>query len=234
MRRVKRFCERAIQRVRGDWAGNGCAGEDFADPGHVYAHDLNVFGEGSLFELLCIARSGVGRHGLASYLMEAPSLAETPARQQAIGELRQATALREKAASLGPFESSESSWETFDRWLDAPTVQFGATFRVIALVSSALLASLILAAMLGILPWIAAARWFYLPSLVLLLGTQLCMAIEGWRGHNRSALRSWLAAWAEFEALNSLACYAYENPGNVFPEVSEGDPHLKRRPSGIR
>ena len=53
------------------------------------------------------------------------------------------------------------------------------------------------------------------------------MAIEGWRGHNRSALRSWLAAWAEFEALNSLACYAYENPGNVFPEVSEGDPHFE-------
>jgi hypothetical protein len=45
MRRVKRFCERAIQRVRGDWAGNGCAGEDLGCPGHVYAHDLNVFGE---------------------------------------------------------------------------------------------------------------------------------------------------------------------------------------------
>ncbi len=61
---------------------------------------------------------------------------------------------------------------------------------------------------------------FYGPSLALLGGTQLCMAIERWRGKHGPALRSWLEAWSEFEALNALAGYGYENPENTFPELS--------------
>ncbi len=64
--------------------------------------------------------------------------------------------------------------------------------------------------------------WFYLPSLWLVLGTQSGMAIESWRLHYRDALRRWLDAWAEFEALNSLACYAYESPEDCWAEFDEG------------
>lgn len=64
--------------------------------------------------------------------------------------------------------------------------------------------------------------WFYLPSLWLLLGTQSAMAIESWRIRHRDALRRWLDAWAEFEALNSLACYAHENPKDCWAELGEG------------
>jgi hypothetical protein len=64
--------------------------------------------------------------------------------------------------------------------------------------------------------------WFYLPSLWLLLGTQSAMAIEAWRIRHRDALRRWLDAWAEFEALNSLACYAHENPEDRWAELGEG------------
>jgi DNA mismatch repair ATPase MutS len=46
------------------------------------------------------------------------------------------------------------------------------------------------------------------------------MAIEHWRIEHRTKLRVWLDAWAEFEALNALAHYAYENPENTFPEFS--------------
>ena len=53
------------------------------------------------------------------------------------------------------------------------------------------------------------------------LGTQLCMAIERWRSQHGESLRSWLQAWAEFEALNALAGYAYENPDNAFPEFAD-------------
>ena len=63
-------------------------------------------------------------------------------------------------------------------------------------------------------------EWFYGPSLALLIGTQLCMAIEHWRIKHGADLRVWLDAWAEFEALNALANYSYENPGNIFPEFS--------------
>ena len=36
----------------------------------------------------------------------------------------------------------------------------------------------------------------------------------------RPSLRMWLEAWAEFEALNALAAYGYENPDNTFPEFA--------------
>ena len=64
--------------------------------------------------------------------------------------------------------------------------------------------------------------WFFLPSLLLLFGTQVCMAVEHWRQKNRVSLVDWLDAWAEFEALNALAAYAYEHPENTYPEFTEG------------
>jgi DNA mismatch repair ATPase MutS len=65
--------------------------------------------------------------------------------------------------------------------------------------------------------------WFFAVSRCLLLGTQLCMATERWRREHGQALRTWLYAWAQFEALNALAAYGYENPDNTFPEFSAGD-----------
>jgi DNA mismatch repair ATPase MutS len=52
------------------------------------------------------------------------------------------------------------------------------------------------------------------------MGTQLSIAIEQWRAEHGEALRAWLEAWAELEALNSLACYSYENPEHIFPSFS--------------
>jgi len=64
--------------------------------------------------------------------------------------------------------------------------------------------------------------WFYAPSRMLLIDTQLALAIERWKERHGEDLRDWLDAWAEFEALNALACYAHEHPGDVFPEMLEG------------
>jgi DNA mismatch repair ATPase MutS len=60
-------------------------------------------------------------------------------------------------------------------------------------------------------------------DLLLLAGTQLCMAIEQWRNEHGAALRGWMDAWAEFEALNALANYAQENQDNTFPEFSDDE-----------
>ena len=65
-------------------------------------------------------------------------------------------------------------------------------------------------------------EWFYVPSLMMLVGTQLYLAIEQWRARHGKSLRAALSAWAEFEALNALANYTYENPGNAFPTFSTG------------
>jgi DNA mismatch repair ATPase MutS len=74
--------------------------------------------------------------------------------------------------------------------------------------------------------------WFYGPSRLLLVGTQVCIAIEQWRREHGAALRVWLSAWAEFEALNALAGYGYENPHNTFPELAAGDACFEARGLG--
>jgi hypothetical protein len=161
MWRVQRFYGRAAQRVRGMWAGEGTTGEELAGADHMYARDLGVFGEGSLFELLCIARTAIGRRALANYLLEAPLLDETLARQEAVRELRERTDLREKVACLGEFEFSESKRETFVEWLDSPLAPFDKPWRVAAAITSTAVAGIVLAGMLGLLPWMRAAFWLW-------------------------------------------------------------------------
>jgi hypothetical protein len=51
---------------------------------------------------------------------------------------------------------------------------------------------------------------------------QLAFAIEAWRRASGPALRGWLAAVGEIEALCSLAAYAYEHPVDIFPEFVAG------------
>jgi MutS-like protein len=58
-------------------------------------------------------------------------------------------------------------------------------------------------------------------SFFLCLGTQLALAVERWRSRHGADLALWLDAWAEFEAVNAVACFAYEHPADVFPEIVE-------------
>ena len=314
--RLTRFYERAVQRLKGDWAGSGVSGDDFLRPEHVYARDLNVLGEGSLFELLCIAKTSIGQQGLANYLLDTPSPQETILRQEAVRELKDQVELREKVATLGELEFAESSLGTFEAWQSSSELKFARPLPVLFGATSALLAALILGFLLApssffqVWPWMIplvalhalvglafrkrvnrmhallrpvsvethAVRGglrileaqqfqsaklrqlvgqvqhsstsireldrllyalndrenqFYLGiPLLLLAGTQLCMAIEKWRIKHGESLREWLAAWSEFEALNALGSYAYENPENTFPEFSDAPAFFEARELG--
>src|SRR5258705_9287634 len=66
-RRAARFFEKALARLDGEWAGTGETGDRFADPEHPYAVDLDLFGKGSLFELLSTARTQIGEDTLARW-----------------------------------------------------------------------------------------------------------------------------------------------------------------------
>ena len=55
----------------------------------------------------------------------------------------------------------------------------------------------------------------------LLWVTQCAIAIESWRQTNGPKVGEWLAAVGEFEALCSLASFAYEQPSAVFPQLLE-------------
>jgi hypothetical protein len=51
---------------------------------------------------------------------------------------------------------------------------------------------------------------------------QFAMAIEAWRARCGPRIGDWVAAVGEFEALASLASFAYERPSATFPELLSG------------
>ena len=97
-RRGIAYYERGIARIEDRWAGMGETGERFKDDHHLYANDLDLFGEGSLFELLSVAATPAGEETLAAWLKTAAWPSEIVARQAAVTELTDGLDLRE---SLG-------------------------------------------------------------------------------------------------------------------------------------
>ena len=61
-------------------------------------------------------------------------------------------------------------------------------------------------------------------SALLLLGTQLAFAVEAWRVRCGPAVRVWLTAVAEIEALAALGTYAAEHADDPFPVIREDGP----------
>jgi len=95
------FCERALARLEDRWPGGGSGGERFLDPEHPYAADLDLFGEGSVFELLCRARTGAGEQRLAEWLLSPAHPDTLAARREASTELAPRVDLREELHALG-------------------------------------------------------------------------------------------------------------------------------------
>jgi MutS-like protein len=59
-------------------------------------------------------------------------------------------------------------------------------------------------------------------DLPLLYSVQAALAGERWRRHHGHAVRVWLQAIGDLEALISLSGYSYEHPDDPFPELVEG------------
>ncbi len=94
--RAVAWYEHGIARIEDRWSGRGPTGERFADPEHLYAQDLDLFGDGSLFQLLCTARTQAGEETLAGWLRTPADPREVAERQAAVRELRPHVALREE------------------------------------------------------------------------------------------------------------------------------------------
>ena len=96
------YYERGLARIDDRWIGTGEPGTRFLDEHHPYALDLDLFGEGSLFELLSTARTRDGEEVLADWLLSGAGPDVIHARQQALAELAPAVTLRERMAVAGP------------------------------------------------------------------------------------------------------------------------------------
>ena len=100
--RAAKVYRQGLARIEDRWAGGGRGGERFDVPHHVYAADLDLFGKGSLFELLSTARTRMGEDTLAHWLLSPSSIEEIRERHAAISELRNQLDFREEVAVLGP------------------------------------------------------------------------------------------------------------------------------------
>ena len=99
-RRMK-FYEQGLDRLNGTWPGRGFGGDHFLEPSHACARDLDLFGRGSLFELLCTARTHAGEETLAKWLLAPAPPDEVRARQKATVELSSLLDFREDLSILG-------------------------------------------------------------------------------------------------------------------------------------
>ena len=320
-RRAERYFARAIERLDGNWAGHGEAGDRYLDPAHPYAQDLDLFGRGSLFELLCSARTHVGEDTLARWLL-VPAAPETArARQQAVEELRERLDLREalavvaESARTGVDPVALAAWgEGQGPALDTRKMLLQVRVRAGLGVLAAVAGMALLAASAGFLNLsegasavlrdgllvVVAANGYYLytrhkllsavvsaveeaahelgllsevlltleretfrspllaglrasldseggpPSrqlarlkrlveyldsrdnvfvrvveVFILWTPHWALQVEDWRRRSGPAVRRWLSATGEIEALSSLASHAFEHPEDAFPELAE-------------
>jgi hypothetical protein len=111
---------RGLDRLAGRRAGTSRDGAGFLD-GHPYARDLDLFGPGSLFELLNTARTEAGEQALAGWLCAGAAFEVVMARQAAVDELRHKLDFREDLAILAS-ETAISRTGALATWASATPV----------------------------------------------------------------------------------------------------------------
>jgi len=158
--RAAALYEQGLARLDDRWAGKGETGERFLKSSHPYAEDLDLFGHGSLFELLSIARTRAGEETLADWLLAPAPPEVVRARQAAVAELRPRLDLREDLALLGEGVRSGEDAQALAAWAAAAPWHISRSMRVAA-VGLALLAVATLILLI--------AGWGWFPFLIALI-----------------------------------------------------------------
>jgi len=126
------YYQRGLARVENRWIGSGNQGERFRDPQHLFADDLDLFGRGSLFELLSTVRTAGGENVLAGWLLQPGARDQVQARQAAVTELRERIDLRQDIALLGDDVRAAVDHKTLQEWGGRPAVFFFPGARIVA------------------------------------------------------------------------------------------------------
>jgi hypothetical protein len=157
--RAAAFYEAGLGRLECRWMGRGDAGTRFLDEIHPNALDLDLFGEGSLFELLCTARTRSGQDTLADWLRTPGSPEQVRARQGAVAELRPRLDLREEIALLGADVPAGVDLNSLVQWGAEAPILDSAGARIAAAGLATLVVTILIAwAAFGVsFTWLAAA-----------------------------------------------------------------------------
>ncbi|HEV3027540.1 MAG TPA: DNA mismatch repair protein MutS, partial [Planctomycetota bacterium] len=138
-----RHYDRGLARMDDRWAGQGREGREFENPTHPYASDLDIFGRGSLFELLCTVRTRAGEKSLATWLLSPGGPAEIRERQASVRELRDRLDLREDLSRLGDDAAAGIRPDELGVWSGAPAELTPIIRRTALLLTAASLGTLV-------------------------------------------------------------------------------------------
>ncbi|MFK8101844.1 MAG: hypothetical protein AB8G15_04950 [Saprospiraceae bacterium] len=96
-------------------------GEEFMDPAHPYAIDLDIFGPYSFFHYANRTSSAIGKHMLAEYLTQPPTLEEVKRRQASIAELKEDLDWRQNFQAHGRTTADKIQHvDALKEWLTKP------------------------------------------------------------------------------------------------------------------
>jgi hypothetical protein len=142
--RAVAYYDRALARIDNRWMGTGETGERFQNDSHPYSRDLDLFGAGSLYELLCTARTRPGQEALANWLLAPASPDVVNGRHDAIAELRHRLDLREDLAVVAEEARSLEPSGNLASWGEGAPLLASGPLRLVAAGLAALwLASLV-------------------------------------------------------------------------------------------
>lgn len=141
------FNRNGLARIEDRWAGTGQTGDRFSDSHHVYAADLDLFGRGSLFELLSTARTRMGEDTLAKWLLSPSAIDQIGERHVAVRELGDQVDLREDLAVLGEDATAGVYPEALLHWAETPNQMKPDWIRWLALL-------LAMAAVVSVVVWV--------------------------------------------------------------------------------
>lgn len=219
--RLRTLYERGLARLDGTWMGRGEDGRQLMPPDHLFAADLDLFGPGSLFELLCLARTRWGRATLAGWLLRAAPGATVVARQAAVTELADRDDLREELALVGGEVAADGRGGGLAAWARGED-------RKIPAVASVVAAALPVVETVVILLWLVQGRGGGLLALLLVAHVVVTFRL---RPMERRLLEGVARSAAELRLLSRLLAVA---EGETFssPELSRlGRAWADERPS---
>lgn len=138
--RRAQFYERGLARIEERWQDTGNTGIRFFSAEHPYAGDLDLFGPGSLFQLLSCARTGPGERLLSDWLLGPAPVTVIRERQAAVAELSRDLDLREKLAVTGDAAITEKESTPLWVWSGNPALRINSALRILAAVMAGCMA----------------------------------------------------------------------------------------------
>lgn len=132
IRRALSWYGHGIARLEDRWSGIGPRGDEYSNSEHPFSQDLDLFGDGSLFQLLNTTQTRSGEQTLASWLLTPANYNEVISRHGAVRDLQPKLTLREKIATAGIKRLDSGHPEDLVAWATAPTILKGRVFQILA------------------------------------------------------------------------------------------------------